>query len=130
MQPCWKSKTPRKKGMGRMPLWENDNAYAHLGDRHSRCDARECLCPQGREHREGRGSWQLFLCRSCAAEGTHRGCFGLRTSGSLWECDSCAGLGTGERQGVSRDWGRAGPGSGTWAGLGRASLLQQTLCSI
>ncbi|PKK21651.1 PHD finger protein 7 [Columba livia] len=39
----------------RMPLWENDNAYAHLGDRHSRCDARECLCPQGREHREGRG---------------------------------------------------------------------------
>nr|XP_021152113.1 uncharacterized protein LOC110363568 isoform X3 [Columba livia] len=55
MQPCWKSKTPRKKGMGRMPLWENDNAYAHLGDRHSRCDARECLCPQGREHREGRG---------------------------------------------------------------------------
>ncbi|KAK2517614.1 hypothetical protein Q9233_013049, partial [Columba guinea] len=39
----------------RMPLWENNNAYADLGDRHSRCDARECLCPQGREHREGRG---------------------------------------------------------------------------
>ncbi|PKK16610.1 PHD finger protein 7, partial [Columba livia] len=78
----------------RMPLWENNNAYADLGDRHSRCDARECLCPQGREHREERGPWQLLLCRSCAAEGTHRGCCGLRTSGALWECDSCAGLGT------------------------------------
>ncbi|KAM3668106.1 LOW QUALITY PROTEIN: PHD finger protein 7-like [Ammospiza maritima maritima] len=37
---------------------------------------------------------QLLLCCSCAAEGTHRRCSGLRNSTQRWECDSCAGLGT------------------------------------
>ncbi|KAM9276674.1 PHD finger protein 7-like [Morus bassanus] len=38
--------------------------------------------------------WQLLLCCSCAAEGTHRRCSYLRNSTASWECDSCAGLGT------------------------------------
>ncbi|XP_054372045.1 PHD finger protein 7-like [Molothrus ater] len=38
--------------------------------------------------------WQLLLCSSCAAEGTHRRCSGLRNSTDRWECDTCAGLGT------------------------------------
>lgn len=42
--------------------------------------------------------WQLLLCRSCAAEGTHRRCSNLTNSTGTWECDSCAGLGTGKWQ--------------------------------
>ncbi|KAM8994773.1 G2/M phase-specific E3 ubiquitin-protein ligase-like [Ara ararauna] len=33
----------------RQASWENNDAYADLYERHSRCDARECLCPGGRE---------------------------------------------------------------------------------
>lgn len=63
--------------------------------------------------------WELLLCSSCAAEGTHRRCSGLRNSIDSWECDSCAGLGTGMRQStwVSLGWGQC-PG---WAC--RACLL-------
>uniref|UniRef100_A0A8C0FST0 G2/M phase-specific E3 ubiquitin-protein ligase n=1 Tax=Bubo bubo TaxID=30461 RepID=A0A8C0FST0_BUBBB len=42
--------------------------------------------------------WELLLCISCAAEGTHRRCSNLRTSRTSWECESCAGQGTGKRQ--------------------------------
>ncbi|XP_049682999.1 PHD finger protein 7-like [Accipiter gentilis] len=78
----------------RLPSWENRRAYAELGERHSRCDARECLCPRGREQAEQEGPWQLLLCCSCAAEGTHRRCSDLTSSTASWECDACAGLGT------------------------------------
>ena len=40
---------------GSGPMWEDGNAYASLGLRHGRCDATECLCPQGREQAEGEG---------------------------------------------------------------------------
>ncbi|XP_075014601.1 E3 ubiquitin-protein ligase PHF7-like [Calonectris borealis] len=95
----------------RLPSWENSQAYAALSERHSRCDARECLCPGGREQAEEEGPWRLLLCCSCAAEGTHRGCSHLRNSTASWECDSCAGLGTGKRQStrVPLGWGQ-GPG--------------------
>ncbi|NXF32965.1 PHF7 protein, partial [Nyctibius bracteatus] len=73
----------------RRPSWEEDGAYAQLYERHRRCDARECLCPGGREHTEDEGCWQLLLCCSCAAEGTHRGCSSLGNSTASWECDSC-----------------------------------------
>ncbi|XP_074909594.1 LOW QUALITY PROTEIN: E3 ubiquitin-protein ligase PHF7-like [Buteo buteo] len=78
----------------RLPSWENRHQYAELGERHSHCDARECLCPGGREQAEQEGPWQLLLCCSCAAEGTHRRCSDLRSSTDSWECDACAGLGT------------------------------------
>ena len=42
--------------------------------------------------------WQLILCSSCAAVGTHRRCSCLSNTTTTWECDSCAGLGTGKRQ--------------------------------
>ncbi|XP_053810032.1 putative protein TPRXL [Vidua chalybeata] len=41
--------------------------------------------------------WELLLCSSCAAEGTHRRCSGLRNRIESWECDSCAGVGTASR---------------------------------
>ncbi|NWR38334.1 PHF7 protein, partial [Tachuris rubrigastra] len=82
----------------RPPSWEENDAFDELGERHSHCDASECLFPGGREEAEEEGPWELLLCSSCAAEGTHRYCSGLRDSTSSWECDSCAGLGTGKRQ--------------------------------
>ncbi|XP_052635103.1 PHD finger protein 7-like [Harpia harpyja] len=98
----------------RLPSWENRRAYAALSERHSRCDARECLCPGGREQAEEEGPWQLLLCCSCAAEGTHRRCSDLRSSTASWECDACAGLGTAS----SASSELAGPSTASQAGSG------------
>ncbi|XP_032298474.1 PHD finger protein 7-like [Coturnix japonica] len=76
------------------PTWEDDNAYASLGLRHERCDASDCLYPLGREQAEGEGPWELLLCSSCAAEGTHRRCSYLSNDADAWECKACAGVGT------------------------------------
>uniref|UniRef100_A0A8C6NFP8 Uncharacterized protein n=1 Tax=Melopsittacus undulatus TaxID=13146 RepID=A0A8C6NFP8_MELUD len=61
----------------RRASWEDNNAYADLYQRHRSCNATECLCPEGRE---GAQPWRLFLCRSCAAVGTHRCCSNLGNS--------------------------------------------------
>ncbi|XP_068035227.1 PHD finger protein 7-like [Anomalospiza imberbis] len=103
----------------REPTWEDNDAFADLGERHSRCNARDCLYPGGREEAEEEGPWELLLCSSCAAEGTHRLCSGLRNRIESWECDSCAGLGTGMRQSSRCPW----AGDSAQAGLGRAPLL-------
>ncbi|KFP75438.1 G2/M phase-specific E3 ubiquitin-protein ligase, partial [Acanthisitta chloris] len=73
-----------------LPSWEDNNAYTELFVRHSLCDATVCLCPAGREEAEEEGPWELMLCRSCAAKGTHRRCSGLEDSTSSWECNNCA----------------------------------------
>ncbi|NWY47374.1 G2E3 ligase, partial [Sylvia atricapilla] len=73
----------------RLPTWEDNDAFADLGGRHNRCNAKKCLCPGGREEAEEEGPWELLLCSSCAAEGTHRRCSGLRKRIHHWECDSC-----------------------------------------
>ncbi|NXR72794.1 G2E3 ligase, partial [Pycnonotus jocosus] len=73
----------------RPPSWESDQEVGPSGQRHSHCDAAMCLCPEGREHMEANGSWQLRLCSSCAAEGTHRHCSSLGNSTSSWECNTC-----------------------------------------
>ncbi|XP_033921284.1 G2/M phase-specific E3 ubiquitin-protein ligase-like [Melopsittacus undulatus] len=79
----------------RQASWEDNNPYADLYERHGSCNARECLCPEGREGAEPDGPWELFLCCSCAAVGTHRQCSNLGNSEEdTWECESCAGLGT------------------------------------
>ncbi|XP_056357368.1 PHD finger protein 7-like [Oenanthe melanoleuca] len=83
----------------RLPTWEEDDTFADLEERHSQCNARECLYPGGREQAEEHGPWELLLCSSCAAEGTHRRCSGLRNCIESWECDTCAGLGTASRDG-------------------------------
>ncbi|NXI48486.1 PHF7 protein, partial [Galbula dea] len=73
----------------RPPSWENAQAFNDLVEGHSCCDASECLCPGGREQAEEEGPWQLLLCCSCAAEGTHRQCSNLNPSTLEWECNSC-----------------------------------------
>ncbi|XP_074670276.1 E3 ubiquitin-protein ligase PHF7-like [Strix aluco] len=98
----------------RNPSRDNGPPDEALIQRHSRCDARECLCPRGREQAEERGPWELLLCSSCAAEGTHRRCSNLRTSRTSWECESCAGQGT-----ASSDRSElAGSGTGSRSGSG------------
>ncbi|NXT51832.1 G2E3 ligase, partial [Pluvianellus socialis] len=73
----------------RLPSWEESREFEELNERHSRCDARECLCPGGREQAENEGPWELLLCCSCAAEGTHRQCSSLSSSTASWECEGC-----------------------------------------
>ncbi|CAM9136994.1 unnamed protein product, partial [Bubo scandiacus] len=98
----------------RLPSRDNGHPVEALIQRHSRCDARVCLCPGGREQAEERGPWEVLLCSSCAATGTHRRCSNLRTSRTSWECESCAGQGT-----ASSDRSElAGSGTASRSGLG------------
>ncbi|NXE58247.1 PHF7 protein, partial [Casuarius casuarius] len=73
----------------REAAWEADGTFNELYERHSRCDARQCLYARGREEAEEEGPWQLLLCSSCAAKGTHRRCSALRPTVATWECDDC-----------------------------------------
>ncbi|NWS85149.1 PHF7 protein, partial [Toxostoma redivivum] len=73
----------------RPPSWQSDPELGPSHQRHGRCDAATCLCPGGREHAEADGPWQLWLCSSCAAEGTHRQCPSLGSSKYTWECNTC-----------------------------------------
>ncbi|NXN71253.1 G2E3 ligase, partial [Himantopus himantopus] len=98
------------------PSPEESQAYAAQSERHSRCGASRCLCPGGREQAEERGPWQLLLCRSCAAEGTHRRCSSLSSSMASWDCDICAGLGTCKRQSKAPGCPGAGARQGLWPG--------------
>uniref|UniRef100_A0A8D0FLS2 RING-type domain-containing protein n=1 Tax=Strix occidentalis caurina TaxID=311401 RepID=A0A8D0FLS2_STROC len=71
---------------------------AHQTGEQELCWTIPCCGPHSHEPVCFPRPWQLLLCCSCAAEGTHRRCSHLRTSTASWECDSCAGLGTGKRQ--------------------------------
>ncbi|NXP78378.1 G2E3 ligase, partial [Ramphastos sulfuratus] len=73
----------------RPPAWETAEAFEGSMSRHSCCDAIKCLCPAGRDQAEEERPWQLLLCSSCAAEGTHRSCSSLRDSAESWECQGC-----------------------------------------
>ncbi|NXE51317.1 PHF7 protein, partial [Casuarius casuarius] len=82
--PCWLCHLP---GPGahdlpflicRKPAWEGGGAFSELYEHHSRCDALRCHYAGGREQAEEEGPWQLLLCSSCAAKGTHLRCSALR----------------------------------------------------
>ena len=42
--------------------------------------------------------WQLIPCSSCGAQSTHRECSYSSIRTNKWDCDRCAGLGTGKRR--------------------------------
>ena len=72
--------------------------------------------------------WELLLCSSCAAEGTHRRCSYLSNNADAWECKACAGMGTGKRQIA-----RSGPGKAWQQVHGAAwptSLWPRADCSL
>ncbi|XP_072186749.1 uncharacterized protein [Excalfactoria chinensis] len=77
----------------RIPIWWENVAYAGLAVWYRRCVASDCHYPQGRLQ-SGEGPWELLLCSSCAARGTHRLCSHLSDSTTIWECNACAGEGT------------------------------------
>lgn len=55
---------------------------------HKKCDAANCLCPNGREHIKGQGKWKLYCCRYCGSVGVHEDC---REDGDKgpFTCKSC-----------------------------------------
>ena len=70
--------------------WELEpHAFQDLLHRHNRCDAKLCVCPQGRSYQKAGTRWDLVLCRYCGAQGIHVGCGKLKWSNPEWECDSC-----------------------------------------
>uniref|UniRef100_A0A8B9F4T9 PHD finger protein 7 n=1 Tax=Amazona collaria TaxID=241587 RepID=A0A8B9F4T9_9PSIT len=71
--------------------WEEDGAFADHYQRHSSCDASQCLCPVGREE-----PWRMLLCHSCGSRGTHQRCSNLGEEVHSWECCDCSDTGTGE----------------------------------
>ncbi|XP_068807289.1 PHD finger protein 7-like [Struthio camelus] len=73
---------------------EEEETFEELYETYSRCDASQCLYRGGREQAEEEGPWQLLLCSSCAASGTHRRCSAMGHTTGLWECDGCAGRST------------------------------------
>ncbi|XP_067159731.1 PHD finger protein 7-like [Apteryx mantelli] len=77
------------------PAWEEDGRYEELYERHSQCDAGQCLHREGRQQAEESGPWELLLCSSCAPKGTHRRCSAVAADMDAWECDGCAGTGPG-----------------------------------
>ncbi|XP_040548929.1 PHD finger protein 7-like isoform X2 [Gallus gallus] len=97
----------------RRPSWWDDRTYPSLLRRHGRCDVSTCLYPGGREQEEADGPWQLLLCSSCAAEGTHRRCSYLSNRVNSWECNSCAGVGTASSSNTER----AGPSTSSQGAL-------------
>uniref|UniRef100_A0A8B9EQ75 PHD finger protein 7 n=1 Tax=Anser cygnoides TaxID=8845 RepID=A0A8B9EQ75_ANSCY len=85
--------------------WEEDRAFEDHHQRHSSCDASQCLCPVGREQSEDTGPWRLLLCSSCGSCGTHQRCSDIREDTSSWECSDCANTCTSE----SCSWGTGWP---------------------
>lgn len=41
---------------------------------HKRCDANECLCPDGRNYIKSKGKWKYYRCHFCGSVGTHEEC--------------------------------------------------------
>ncbi|OXB52324.1 hypothetical protein ASZ78_011762, partial [Callipepla squamata] len=73
----------------RFPTWEIDEEFEPEPWSHSRCDASECRYRYGREEAARTGPWELLVCSSCAARGTHRRCSDLSRSTTTWVCDLC-----------------------------------------
>ncbi|XP_032299062.1 PHD finger protein 7-like [Coturnix japonica] len=105
----------------RNPTWEANNAYAALTVRSSRCDASICLYPHGREQ-SGEGPWELLICSSCAGQATHRRCSLVSNSTTNWECNVCAGEGTGKMQTAACCWAGARRGLAAAAQSGPAQI--------
>ncbi|XP_035756438.1 PHD finger protein 7-like [Egretta garzetta] len=74
---------------------EEEGAFAGHYERHSSCDASQCLCPVGREEWEQNGPWRLLLCASCGSCGTPQLCSALGEDADSWECGDCRDMGTG-----------------------------------
>ncbi|CAG2163188.1 unnamed protein product [Oppiella nova] len=73
--------------------WEREeNGFAALYQRHSRCDQEVCLCAQGRAHASDTRQWQLLICDTCGSRGAHWTCLGRAEYVDAWVCADCAAV--------------------------------------
>ncbi|KAL5241794.1 hypothetical protein ACI65C_009204 [Semiaphis heraclei] len=80
-----------KKLNHRDASWETvPNAFAELLERHSSCNAPNCLCPHQdkRTFQQESGSWEIILCHTCGSNGTHRLCSSIKFD-QRWYCTAC-----------------------------------------
>lgn len=70
--------------------WELEPyAFEELLYRHNQCDAKHCLCPEGRSHAVDSTKWEIVLCQYCGSQGIHVMCGKLDLIDLEWECDNC-----------------------------------------
>ncbi|XP_066468208.1 G2/M phase-specific E3 ubiquitin-protein ligase [Tiliqua scincoides] len=70
--------------------WElEENAYQDLLQCYQHCDARRCLCKNGRDYNEPDSKWEIKRCQYCGSSGTHMACSLLTTWEQNWECIEC-----------------------------------------
>ena len=72
---------------------KEDEVYSDSGDEETiyRCDAEECICPEGREADKDGTIWEINLCWCCNPQGIHFKCgnIPLTTYQPDWKCKDC-----------------------------------------
>ncbi|XP_065209618.1 pineapple eye protein-like [Planococcus citri] len=74
--------------------WELEpNAYHELTERYSRCDAVQCMCPNGRNFSEAGNDYEIILCSFCGSQGIHNKCGeDYFDEKGQWTCTSCVSI--------------------------------------
>ncbi|TFK12518.1 speedy protein 1-A-like [Platysternon megacephalum] len=73
--------------------WElEENAYQDLLQRYQHCDARRCLCRNGRDYNKPDSKWEIKCCQCCGSCGTHLACSPIESWEENWECIECRSI--------------------------------------
>uniref|UniRef100_A0A8C0HI49 G2/M-phase specific E3 ubiquitin protein ligase n=1 Tax=Chelonoidis abingdonii TaxID=106734 RepID=A0A8C0HI49_CHEAB len=73
--------------------WElEENAYQDLLQRYQHCDARKCLCRNGRDYNKPDSKWEIKCCQCCGSRGTHLACSPIESWKENWECIECRSI--------------------------------------
>ncbi|CAM4570278.1 unnamed protein product [Lepidochelys olivacea] len=73
--------------------WElEENAYQDLLQRYQHCDARRCLCRNGRDYSKPDSKWEIKCCQCCGSRGTHLACSPIQSWEENWECLECRSI--------------------------------------
>ncbi|XP_038262314.1 G2/M phase-specific E3 ubiquitin-protein ligase isoform X4 [Dermochelys coriacea] len=73
--------------------WElEENAYQDLLQRYQHCDARRCLCRNGRDYNKPDSKWEIKCCQCCGSSGTHLACSPIQSWEENWECLECRSI--------------------------------------
>ncbi|XP_042713397.2 G2/M phase-specific E3 ubiquitin-protein ligase isoform X1 [Chrysemys picta bellii] len=73
--------------------WElEENAYQDLLQRYQHCDARRCLCRNGRDYNKPDSKWEIKCCQCCGSRGTHLACSPIQPWEENWECIECRSI--------------------------------------
>ncbi|XP_030415211.1 G2/M phase-specific E3 ubiquitin-protein ligase [Gopherus evgoodei] len=73
--------------------WElEENAYQDLLQRYQHCDARRCLCRNGRDYNKPDSKWEIKCCQCCGSRGTHLACSPVESWKENWECIECRSI--------------------------------------